>query len=491
MPDVFPFGLFIKRIEQTKTSDESGGENIFTVELTDHSRRHFVVKNGHTGSACEGINEIRASVDNSVGTPSVEVVETDAGAKKDINFIFKNLKGNPGNFELTEEVKQYIKDRLAEVRMPFNPVCAYDMADVQYTDVTQNDLKNFSYTFSTGGNYAIYNETAVNALKNGCRYRITADFEILQGDTKHAFLCYYDFDGGGQWGESLYDSLTPVVNGRCTCVLDFVCKTTELPGHRLRVLFYNGQNGNILPNAISKWSNFRIETISDTQAIDSSGNGNHAIVADDVFKIVDNDVGAALTFNKGFLARPTQDFIGVGKRWSHSRWIKIDRAKQDKNTNPWLWQYGNYDYGFCEIKNNNGVMGNFYISMWSNGVSMPVSIPKEKIFNNQWHHLVVCTDLQKTHVRRIVYIDNIKIADVKKDGDFSNFVHIARYYDMKADGDDCFIGSLANLIFFDRFLTKAELQWLYLNPYYPAKRYSLEEYKADEILKMIESLKKG
>ena len=50
MPDVFPFGLFIKRIEQTKTSDESGGENIFTVELTDHSRRHFVVKNGKTGT---------------------------------------------------------------------------------------------------------------------------------------------------------------------------------------------------------------------------------------------------------------------------------------------------------------------------------------------------------------------------------------------------------------------------------------------------------
>jgi len=42
MPDVFPFGLFIKRIEQTKTSDESGGENIFTVELT--------VQNGKTGT---------------------------------------------------------------------------------------------------------------------------------------------------------------------------------------------------------------------------------------------------------------------------------------------------------------------------------------------------------------------------------------------------------------------------------------------------------
>lgn len=50
MPDVFPFGLFIKRIEQTKSSDESGGDNVFTVTLTDQSRHSFVVKNGKTGT---------------------------------------------------------------------------------------------------------------------------------------------------------------------------------------------------------------------------------------------------------------------------------------------------------------------------------------------------------------------------------------------------------------------------------------------------------
>lgn len=50
MPDVFPFGLFIKRIEQTKSSDESEGENVFTATLTDQSRHHFVVKNGKTGT---------------------------------------------------------------------------------------------------------------------------------------------------------------------------------------------------------------------------------------------------------------------------------------------------------------------------------------------------------------------------------------------------------------------------------------------------------
>ena len=113
IPPIYPTGVFIQSIEQTKASDESGGDNVFTVTLTNHTQQQFVVKNGKRGSACEGINEIRASVDNSVGTPSVEVVETDAGAKKNVNFIFKNLKGETGNIALTEEVKQHISQSVA------------------------------------------------------------------------------------------------------------------------------------------------------------------------------------------------------------------------------------------------------------------------------------------------------------------------------------------------------------------------------------------
>ena len=127
IPTIYPTGVFIQSIEQTKTSDESGGENVFTATLTNHTQQQFVVKNGHTGSACEGINEIRASVDNSVGTPSVEVVETDAGTKKDINFIFKNLKGEVGD---------------TKAKMPLNPVISYDMADACYN-------KRLLYTIPT------------------------------------------------------------------------------------------------------------------------------------------------------------------------------------------------------------------------------------------------------------------------------------------------------------------------------------------------------
>nr|DAI23566.1 MAG TPA: short tail fiber protein [Caudoviricetes sp.] len=113
IPTIYPTGVFIQSIEQTKASDESGGDNVFTVTLTNHTQQQFVVKNGKRGSACESINEIRASVDSNVGTPSVEVVETDAGAKKNVNFIFKNLKGETGNIALTEEVKQHISQSVA------------------------------------------------------------------------------------------------------------------------------------------------------------------------------------------------------------------------------------------------------------------------------------------------------------------------------------------------------------------------------------------
>ena len=113
IPPIYPTGVFIQSIEQTKASDESGGDNVFTVTLTNHTQQQFVVKNGKRGSACESINEIRASVDSNVGTPSVEVVETDAGAKKNVNFIFKNLKGETGNIALTEEVKQHISQAVS------------------------------------------------------------------------------------------------------------------------------------------------------------------------------------------------------------------------------------------------------------------------------------------------------------------------------------------------------------------------------------------
>ena len=50
IPTIYPTGVFIQSIEQTKTSDESGGENVFTATLTNHTQQQFVVKNGKAGT---------------------------------------------------------------------------------------------------------------------------------------------------------------------------------------------------------------------------------------------------------------------------------------------------------------------------------------------------------------------------------------------------------------------------------------------------------
>ena len=388
IPPIYPTGVFIQSIEQTQTSTEAGGKNIITATLTNHTQQRFEILNGAKGDTGDAarIKEITASIDNGIGTPSVTVTSAGIEAEKTVHFDFKNLKGETGDVALTEDVKQHIDNRLAAIKMPLNPVCHYDMADVQYIDVTQNNLKNFSYTFREGNSYTNYSKTA----------------------------------------------------------------------------------------------------------IDASGNGNHATIVGDVEKATDNAIGAMIAFNKGFLTRPPQDFIGVGKQWSHSRWIKINSSEQDKTHNPRIWFYGAYDYSFFDIRENNGQIGNVALYCHRNSKTyLYCALSKESILDNKWHHLVVMTDLQPSYCRKIVYFDRQKIFDEKEMGDFSDWMDNRVHFDMGTGIDiSSTKGHLANLIFFDRFLTEPEIQWLCLNPYYPAKRYSLAEYKADENRALLEELKK-
>jgi len=50
IPPIYPTGVFIESIEQTKSSDESAGENVFIVTLTNHTQQRLVVKNGKAGT---------------------------------------------------------------------------------------------------------------------------------------------------------------------------------------------------------------------------------------------------------------------------------------------------------------------------------------------------------------------------------------------------------------------------------------------------------
>ena len=92
------------------------------------------------------------------------------------------------------------------------------------------------------------------------------------------------------------------------------------------------------------------------------------------------------------------------------------------------------------------------------------------------------TDLQETYCKKILYLDCIKMGEVKKDNDFSNWVSNDNHCDMakgKFNPPESTVGSLANLIFFDRLLTEREILYLYLNPQYPVKNYTEADWMVD------------
>lgn len=131
-------GVSIVSVEQTTTSSADGGENVVTVTLSNGVKSTFKFKNGSKGSAGEKGNGIKsavlnadytltltfddgteyttpsirgaqgpagtnatitgasATVDDNVGTPSVEVSMGGTASARSFVFTFKNLKGKTG-----------------------------------------------------------------------------------------------------------------------------------------------------------------------------------------------------------------------------------------------------------------------------------------------------------------------------------------------------------------------------------------------------------
>ena len=167
--------------------------------------------------------------------------------------------------------------------------------------------------------------------------------------------------------------------------------------------------------------------------------------------------------------------VGIGKQWTHSRWIKINESAQDTTANPRFWMYGLYDYAFVDIASNDGVAGPIIIACYKDSnVELSFNIEKAKIMDDRWHHLVVMTDLQETYCLKKVYLDGKKIGEKRVNANFKNFTSHKEYVDM-ADVN----GSLANLLFFDRLLNEQELLYLYLNPQYPVKNYTVADWAID------------
>lgn len=70
----------------------------FIVSMTDSTSKtaYSVAKQGSTGAAA-GFGTVTATVNNTVGTPSVTVTPSGVNTAKNFSFDFKNLKGDKGN----------------------------------------------------------------------------------------------------------------------------------------------------------------------------------------------------------------------------------------------------------------------------------------------------------------------------------------------------------------------------------------------------------
>lgn len=429
--------------------------------------------------------------DVTVDTASTEQKETaqktlDELVQKQESYhnVIRNKNGSisvPESHDTTDAVnKKYVDDRLAahqiilESRMPLNPVCTYDMADIQNEG---NKIYTLPMSLTVNNTPEIISgKTIYSANDEGSYYHIHSEMSFT-GNAKPIVIVYRT-----DWKEG-----TEILWQYCNGTQDF---TIFIPKQNFSFgigVWMHGWGGyQVQPGDSVTAYKFTVTKLTDRVLIDSSGNSNHATVSGGVIQKGDDMVGISLDCTKGFIKRKPLDCIGVGKKWSHSRWIKINEHTQDKTVNIRPWIYGQYDYAIMDIAGNNGVVSDISLLCYKDDQNLHTFyIGKAQIIDNQWHNLIVMTDLQKTYCRRIFYLDGKKIGEKRVEANFENFPPTNECSEMAS-----LTGSLANQLFFDRFLTESEILWLSRNSYYPAKRYSLAEYKADENRKILETLKK-
>ena len=222
--------------------------------------------------------------------------------------------------------------------------------------------------------------------------------------------------------------------------------------------------------------------------IDSSGNNNHAMIIGSAIKTPEDKIGDSFLFCNSYLKKKPLFCMGLGKQWTHARWIKLDSQQPQNNERFYLWKYGGLDFCFFNgwhFHNNSkhlvigsylNIRGRSEIGHISHSKTIPFS-------SDEWLHLVVMTDLQENYFRRIIYLNGEKIYDKTYTDDDDRYLiqpNEAPHFDMGVENKDSFTyGALANILFFDRLLTDQEARYLYLNPQYPVKNYTLADWAVD------------
>ena len=352
---------------------------------------------------------------------------------------------------------------ILESRMPLNPVCAYDMADVHtqkqniYTLPAPIMVKDKPTII---GGINIY-----TANSEGAYYHIHTDMSFT-GNAKPAVIVYRD------------DWKTMPLWEYCNGTQDFSVFIEKQNFNFLIGVWMQGAAGyQVQPDDSVSVSKFMVTKLTDRVLIDSSGNGNHATVSGGVTMMNDNAVGAVLSFDKGFMKR--EPLHHTLTQWSHSRWVKITGDMNGR----YLYYYGHKD--FATVYSNTVYFSS--ITQEGNELGKHIDIT---LFKDKWVHLVVENGITNGTFTKKVYLNGKLIETIEGQTSALSTSNSVGDVDMGSATENGIQGSFASLLFFDRFLTESEILWLSRNQYYPVKRYSLAEYKADENRKILEQLKK-
>ncbi len=103
-------------------SSADGGSNVVTMAFTDGTSKTFNVKNGSKGSTgtAAGFGTPTATIDDTTGTPSVDVSMSGPDTAKVLSFAFKHLKGAKGDTPTKADIGLGNVDNTSDLDKPIS-----------------------------------------------------------------------------------------------------------------------------------------------------------------------------------------------------------------------------------------------------------------------------------------------------------------------------------------------------------------------------------
>lgn len=464
----------IKQDAKTYIAEELTAQKNELMQAIEHAKialRNSAIEAGSKleQTANETKNELQALITTAEDALKEKAKKIEAETLQNINATKEKTKK-----ELNDLALQLIKNVGADIRIPLNPAVCYDFSHcvVNYMQRTQTVFKIKDHPLAGEGDLDIKECKGQSAIIKIRFARVNQEyypvFEIILNNKDELWS-----------SKDIFKEVSSI---------DFLMAFPD----KVDSLIFKIKPIGRQPSFTTARISIDIMIPPKNLLLDSSAYRRHSYVYNEAGIANDDKVGTFIG-STGIPIKIGQHndirkFIGTGKRWTHSRWVRFHIPSKDLL---YLWTYGGFDYmevALAEKLLNFGCYKNA-----SNNLIIPISMadicPIED-YTLQWYHIVVMTDMQEKSIHKTIFIDGKKVAEKSVTGDFTEFLQGDFVY-KNVYGDSLNYGTaFAHYLFFSRLLTEGEIQWLYRNPYYSAKQYSLAEYKADENRKLIDELKK-